>query len=291
MADRMDSEKEWKSFVRKFSIRPEHRKAHKELLNDLRELVLNAVKINLPDEKFGILFSGGVDSTLIAQICKKEKKDFICYTSALEEKGLKAAEDLAYAKKAAKKFGFKLKIKTIGLKETEKYIKKILKIITEPNVVKVGVALPIYISAEMAVKDKRHIIFSGLGSEELFAGYKRHLDAKDINKECFNGLLGMYERDLTRDLALAKHLKPDLRVPYLDKALIEYSLRIPAEFKLKNEQNKLILREVAEQLGLKEFAWRKKRAAQYGSKFDRAIEKLANRNGFKYKHEYLRSLL
>ncbi|MBU0628547.1 MAG: asparagine synthase C-terminal domain-containing protein [Nanoarchaeota archaeon] len=291
MADRMDSEKEWKLSIRKFSIKPEHRKGHKEILDKLTGLVLGAIKNNLPNERFGILFSGGVDSTLIAQVCKKEKKDFICYTSALEEKGLKEAEDLEYAKKAAKKFGFKLKVKTIGLKETEKYIKKILKIIKEPNVVKVGVALPFYIAYELAKKDKIRIMFSGLGSEELFAGYQRHLLSKDINKECFDGLLNMYERDLTRDLPIAKAMKIDLRVPYLDENLIKYSLKIPAEFKLKNEQNKLILREVAEQLGLKEFAWRKKRAAQYGSKFDRAIEKLAKRNGFKYKKDYLKSLL
>jgi len=241
MLDNTKSEKEWKSYIRKFSVSPEHKKGHKELLDDLKGLVLNSIKASLPNEKFGILFSGGVDSTLIAKVCKGNKSSFICYTSALEEKSLEPAEDLAYAKKAAKQFGFKLKIRTIGLKETEKYIKKILDIIKEPNVVKVGVALPFYIAYEMAKKDKINIMFSGLGSEELFAGYKRHLTAKDINKECFEGLLGMYERDLTRDLAVAKALKIDLRVPYLDKGLIEYSLKIPAEFKLKNGQNKLMI--------------------------------------------------
>jgi len=40
-------------------------------------LIIEAVKKNIPYEKFGILFSGGVDSTTIAQVCRKEKKDFI----------------------------------------------------------------------------------------------------------------------------------------------------------------------------------------------------------------------
>ena len=45
-------------------------------------------------------------------------------------------------------------------------------------------------------------------------------------------------------------------------------------------------------LGLKkEFAFRKKKAAQYGSNFDKAILKLAKKNGFKYKKEYLDYLL
>jgi len=285
-----ETKEEWESFIRKFS-RSQLSKDHKEILKELKELVINSIKKNIPKERFGILFSGGVDSTLIAQVCKKEKRDFICYTAALDEKGLKKAEDLIYAKKASKKLNLKLKIRTINLKETEEYIKKILKILKEPDVVKVGVALPFYISFEMARKDKIDVMFSGLGSEELFAGYERHLKARNVNKECFNGLLNMYERDITRDKAISKAQKIKLRIPYLDEELIKYALRIPAEFKLSKTQNKLILREVAEQLGLKEFAWRKKRAAQYGSRFARAIEKLAKRNAFKYKKDYLKSLL
>ena len=301
------NEKQWKAFISSFSIKPEL-KDHKVILKELKDLLISSVEKNIPKEKFGILFSGGVDSTVIAKICKlsneseeglgnsknfqsDNKSNFICYTSALKEKGLKQAEDLEYAKKAAKKFNLKLKVKTINLTQTEKYIKKILKIIKEPNVVKVGVALPFYIAFEMAKKDKIDIMFSGLGSEELFAGYERHLKAKNINKECFNGLLNMYERDISRDLKIAKALNIKLKLPFLDKELINYSLRIPEKFKLTKDKNKLILREVAAQLGLKEFAWRKKRAAQYGSKFDRAILKLAKRNGFKYKKEYLKSLL
>lgn len=282
--------KQWHDFISSFSIKS-MKKDHKEILKQTKELVINSIKKNIPKEKFGILFSGGVDSTVIAQVCRKEKKDFICYTSALKEKGLKQAEDLIYAKKAAKKLNLKLKIKTIDLKETEQYIKKILKILKEPNVVKVGVALPFYLAFEMAKKDNIKVMFSGLGSEEIFAGYERHTKAKNINKECLNGLFSMYERDITRDIAIAKAKKIQLKIPYLEKELIDYALKIPAEFKLSLTQNKIILREAAEQLGLKEFAWRKKRAAQYGSKFARAIEKLAKRNGFKYKKDYLRSLL
>jgi len=291
MLGKITDEKEWQSFIRQFSIKPELDEDHTQILKELSRLVVNAIKKNIRKERFGILFSGGVDSSLIAQLCRKEKKDFICYTAALEEAGLKKAEDLIYAKKVAKKLNLKLKIKTIGLVETEEYIKKILKILKEPNVVKVGVALPFYIAFEMAKKDNITYMFSGLGSEELFAGYERHINAKDLNKECFNGLLLMYERDISRDRAIAKAHKIKLKLPYLDEDLIRYSLRIPAEFKLSAGQNKIILREVAEQLGLKEFAWRKKRAAQYGSRFDRGMEKLAKRSVFKYKQEYLKNLL
>ena len=282
---------EWKNFLSQFSIEPKLIESHTEILKEMTSLVKAVIVQDIPDQKFGILFSGGVDSTIIAQVCKKEKADFICYTSALKEKGLKHAEDLVVAQKVAKKLGYKLKVKTIGLKETEEYIKKILHILKEPDVVKVGVALPFALAFEQAKKDGIKIMFSGLGSEELFAGYERHTKVSNVNQECFNGLLNMYERDITRDLKVSSAYGIKLKVPYLNPKLIGYALKIPSEYKLSIAQNKLILREVAEQLGLKEFAWRKKRAAQYGSKFDRAIEKLAKRNGFKYKKDYLRSLL
>ena len=76
-----------------------------------------------------------------------------------------------------------------------------------------------------------------------------------------------------------------LKIPFLDKKLIEYSLTIPEKYKI-NDNDKAVLREVAFELGLsKEIAYRKKIAAQYGSNFAKAIEKLAK--GYKNKSEYL----
>ena len=82
----------------------------------------------------------------------------------------------------------------------------------------------------------------------------------------------------------------ELRLPFLDLALIDYSLKIPAKYKISKEHKKIILRMIADDLNIKkEFAWRPKKAAQYGSKFDRAIEKLAHKKGFKFKSDYLNS--
>ena len=54
---------------------------------------------------------------------------------------------------------------------------------------------------------------------------------------------------------------------------------IPGERKLSTEHRKIILREIAEELGLpKEIAWRPKQAAQYGSGFDKVMEKTSQKN-------------
>jgi asparagine synthase (glutamine-hydrolysing) len=233
------------------------------------------------------LFSGGIDSTFIAFICKKLKKDFMCYSV-----GLESSEDLREAKRVAKALKLKLKTKQLKLSEAEKVIEKVTKILNEPDVMKVGVASVLYAAIEFAKKDKIRHFFSGLGSEEIFAGYQRHELANDINEECWKGLFGMYRRDIMRDLKIAKEFDACLLLPFLDKEAIINAMNISGEEKIKNGQNKIILRKIATDLGLKkEFAERKKRAAQYGSKFDRAILKLAKKNGFEYKKDYLRSLL
>lgn len=276
------------SFIKRlfFDITPEIKEPKQEIVKQLTGLITNAVAKRIPDQKFGILFSGGIDSTLIAFICKKLGVPFICYTAALEEKGMGKADDLVHAEIIAKELGFSLKVNKLNIKQTENLIKKVCPLIEETNVVKVGVALTFYAACELAKKDKIKVIFSGLGSEELFAGYQRHKNSTNINKECVSGLLKMYERDTYRDDVITMNNSLELRLPFLDKTLAKYSLRIPAKYKLTKDAQKVILRDAAIQMGLnKEFALRKKKAAQYGSKFDRAILKLSKKQS---KSDYLR---
>ena len=131
-----------------------------------------------------------------------------------------------------------------------------------------------------------------MGSEEIFAGYERHELAENVTEECWNGLANMWERDFVRDYTLGKHFNAELMTPFLDKDLIVEAMKFPPKDKLDDDQKKIILRKIAEEEGLPdEFAWRKKKAAQYGSKFDRILAKIAKKKGFKFKGDYLKSLL
>ncbi|MBR9691571.1 diphthine--ammonia ligase [Candidatus Woesearchaeota archaeon] len=267
-------EKEWNKLV-------DSLKKEKKL--DFKKEFLKAVESRIPKKRFGILFSGGIDSTLIAFICKKLKADFVCYCV-----GLKDSPDIISAQEVAKKHNFRLKKKILSLKDIEKTIKTMVKLIG-PDTMKVGVGSVIYEAIKLAKKDNIKDIFSGLGSEEIFAGYERHTLSKDINKECWKGLKDMHQRDFTRDFAIAKKLKVNVLVPFLDPKVISAAMQIPGKEKIRSGYKKYALRKSAEQLGLKK-AWRKKKAAQYGSYFDKAILKLAKKHSFKYKKNYLNSL-
>lgn len=247
---------------------------------------VDAVAKRIPDVKFGLLFSGGVDSSFIALVLKKLGVNFICYTCAV--KGLGDAKDLEYAKKVASALGLDLNVVEVTLELMEKELPFVCRLIESNNVTKVAVALPFYFACKKAREEGARVIFSGLGSEDIFAGYERYAKGSDVNKECYNGLLNIYERDLYRDDVITMYNNLELRVPFLDKELISFALGLGAEYKVNERGNKVIFRDVAREYGLSnEFSFRKRSAAQYGSNFLKAIEKLTKKYHFKTKSEYL----
>jgi asparagine synthase (glutamine-hydrolysing) len=274
-----------------FSITPEHDGSIAEIEKVMLEKLEDAISIRMPEEKFGILFSGGLDSTIIASLCKLMGKkpgiDFTCYTAGLA--GVQLPPDVEYAEKMAEELGLDLKIKIIDLDEVEEYLKDVVPLVEDSNVPKVGVALTIYAACIAAREDGIRVMFSGSGADEIFAGYNRHKRSTDISRDCYADVLKIYEKNTYRDDVVSMNNNIELRVPYLDKRFVDYCLKIPPEYKINEEQNKLILRMLAEEIGIPaEVSQRRKQAAQYGSRFDKAIGKLAKKAGCKTKTDYLK---
>ena len=163
-------------------IKPNKDKVKQELISSIEKL----------PKKYGILFSGGLDSNIVALLSKKFNKEFTCYCVGLEN-----SQDIEWAKKSAKLLKIKLKVKILTLKQVENALKKVVKILNTDDVTKVSVGLTIYLAMEIA---KEKIIITGLGSEEIFAGYHRHKKANTSEKELFNeswqGLKRCYKNDI-----------------------------------------------------------------------------------------------
>ena len=274
------------------------------------KLLKEAVKKRLPtnkEKKVGLLFSGGIDSTVIALILKELNCDFIAYTAKIEGNNIEEAQDLIYADEISRKHFLRFHVATTHVDELEQQTIDVMNLIEDNDYIKVSVALPFYLACKRAQEDGIDIMFSGLGSEEIFAGYRRHKQAKDPNQECYEGLKIMHQRDLYRDDVITMNFTQELRVPFLDKELINYALSIPAKYKLDLEKieeikdeveakpylnsevrSKIVLRDATrEHTKLEEkYLERQKKAAQYGSKFDKGLARLA-KNAKMQKQDYL----
>ena len=269
---------------------------YKELLmDDLYSAVLKRVE-NITD--VGLIFSGGVDSTILALILKEiaqKRNDTNTVKEGIVKPlnvklysvGVENSQDIKFSKKIAEELN--LPLKTIIIDETtvKESIKPVLTAIEDDNIMKLGVGMTIYLATKAMKEDGIKVALSGQGADELFGGYNRYLkhfeensliDAYfSLDEEIYHDIANMYHVNLERDDAVSMANGVELRVPFLDKDIIDLALDIPGKYKIKNGEDLLrkhILRDVAKFIGVPDYiALRPKKAAQYGSGINKILKK------------------
>lgn len=232
-------------------------------------------------KRVGIIFSGGIDSFLIAYMVKKMDIPFTCYTA-----GCKNARDINWAARLSKAFGFPLQIKTLTLKDIEDLIPQVIKDIEDYSLNQVEVAIPIYASVRMAQEAGERVVLTGQGADELFGGYPWYPTIVDqegyesFERYSWDDAFLLYKECLEREDKIAMAHSIELRVPFLDPDVIRVAFNLSPKLKIvrgHDELGKRIHREYCTSLGIPEtIAFRKKEAAQHGANVHTAFEKLAN---------------
>ncbi len=265
-----------------------------EHVERLRELLTLAVEKDC-DSNIGIVFSGGVDSTIVA-ILASEFSNVTAYSC-----GIPGSHDLEYARDA-KDLGFNVKNIELTPEKIENSLSHIVSAINDINPVKVSVAVPFHFASKEAREDSLTTMLCGQGADELFGGYNRYLeplpDYTQVEEMMKKDIENIHTEQLNNDIAICKENGIELRAPFLDEGFKNYSMNIPMDLKIHEIKNsgeftciddekfirKYILRLLAKELGVPgPIINRRKKAAQYGSGSWKTIQRLARDNGFKEK--------
>ncbi|PIN99054.1 MAG: hypothetical protein COT90_01420 [Candidatus Diapherotrites archaeon CG10_big_fil_rev_8_21_14_0_10_31_34] len=225
-------------------------------------------------DKAAVLFSGGVDSTVIA----KAVSSMIPETE-LFSVGMQDSHDLNSAARASDELGLKLHTRVLEKDELKDLSLKCLSLLSFFDEMQLHLAVPEYAVCELVKKKGFSTIFSGQGSDEIFGGYHSYtkFSLNKVQNEIWHSIFNLWSRNLYREDLISMNFYLEHRIPFLDKDLICTSMRIPVNQKIfssKDNLRKRVLRKLALDLGIsEEIALKPKKALQYGSGVSKHISK------------------
>lgn len=270
-----------------------------DAISNYKKALYNSMKKRSQDlSRIGIIFSGGIDSVLVAKIAKELVPHVTCYTS-----GIAGSDDIKFSKVIAEQLDLDLKINELNIKDIETMLPNILNIIETTNSTQAEVSIPIYGALKLAAKDGLRVVFTGQGADELFAGYPWYAyiyakyGAKKLKEYMIQDLLLLYKETLEREDKLAMSNSIEMREPFLDSEVVKTATSIDLRLNLAGKDDifgKRVHRELAIQVGIpKHIAYREKQAAQHGAGIHGILSKIAEKNGFNKKmitKEYIENI-
>lgn len=265
----------------------------REAVDSYRKVLITAVKkrlTGLNESKIGVIFSGGIDSVLIAKLLQREGKNIVCYCTGTEKSG-----DMMAARTVAQDMGLELKTTIIGEEMVKEIIPEIIRNVEESGLLQVEVAIPMYLAAKLAAGDGVRVMFTGQAADELFAGYPWYNDVLAesgylrLHEKLWEDLAYLYTDTLEREDKLTMAHSIELRAPYLDRDVIQTAMRISPRLKMEGKNDNLrkrVHRQASVELGVPPYlAFREKDPAQSGSGIHGIIRKIAENHAQKVDHE------
>ena len=254
-----------------------------------KNALYNSIKKRSQDlSRIGIIFSGGIDSVLIAKITKELVPHVTCYTS-----GIAGSDDIKFSKLIADELDLDLKINELDVKDIEDMLPNILNIIETNNSTQAEVSIPMFRALNLAAKDGLRVVFTGQGADEVFGGYPWYFKIvskygySKLKEYMIQDLLLLYKETLEREDKLAMANSIEMREPFLDSDVVKTATSINMKLNIFNNNDifgKRVHRELAIQVGIpKDIAYREKQAAQHGAGIHGILTKIAEKNGFNKK--------
>ena len=242
-------------------------------VEDVKNALERAVQRQLmSDVPYGVLLSGGLDSSVISAIAKKFASKRI-ETDGTQDAwwprlhsfavGLKGAPDLIAARKVAEHIGTVHHEINYTIQEGLDAIRDVIYYIETYDVTTVRASTPMYLLARVIKSMGIKMVLSGEGADEVFGGYlyfHKAPDAKSFHDETVRKLKKLYMYDCLRANKSLMAWGVEGRVPFLDKEFLDIAMRIDAEKKMSKDGKieKWIVRKAFEDLLPESVAWRQK---------------------------------
>lgn len=240
---------------------------------DIRQGLREAVKKQMmSDVPYGVLLSGGLDSSVISAITENFAEKRIEDNSQSKAwwprlhsfaVGLKGAPDLAKARMVADHIGTVHHEINYTIQEGLDAIRDVIYFIETYDVTTVRASTPMYLLARVIKSMGIKMVLSGEGADEIFGGYlyfHKAPSAEEFHKETVRKLSKLYLYDCLRANKSLSAWGVEGRVPFLDKEFLDIAMRTNPEAKmcLGKTMEKRIVREAFADMLPEEVAWRQK---------------------------------
>ena len=242
-------------------------------VEEVRNALMDSVKRQLmSDVPYGVLLSGGLDSSVISAIAEKFSENRIedddntrawwprLHSFAV---GLKGAPDLEKAKMVADHIGTVHHEINYTIQEGLDAIRDVIYFIETYDVTTVRASTPMYLLARVIKSMGIKMVLSGEGADEIFGGYlyfHKAPNAKAFHEETVRKLSKLYLYDCLRANKSLSAWGVEGRVPFLDKEFLDVAMRLNPEAKMcpGKTMEKRIVREAFADMLPEEVAWRQK---------------------------------
>ena len=242
-------------------------------VSELHDALEAAVRRQLmSDVPYGVLLSGGLDSSVISAIAEKyaamrieDDSQTKAYWPRLHSfaVGLKGAPDLVKARMVAEYIGTVHHEINYTIQEGLDAIRDVIYFIETYDVTTVRASTPMYLLARFIKSMGIKMVLSGEGADEIFGGYlyfHKAPDARSFHEETVRKLSKLYLYDCLRANKSLTAWGVEGRVPFLDKEFLDVAMRINPKDKMcpGNTIEKRIVREAFADILPTEIAWRQK---------------------------------
>ena len=251
----------------------DHVKDAKTSIVSIHDSLSASVKRQLmSDVPYGVLLSGGLDSSITSALAKKFSKNRIENDDKSEawypqlhsfSVGLEGSPDLKAAKLVSEHIGSIHHEITFTVQEGLDAIRDVIYHIETYDVTTVRASTPMYLMARVIKSMGIKMVLSGEGADELFGGYlyfHKAPNPEEFHKETVRKLEKLYQYDCLRANKSLAAWGIEGRVPFLDKEFIDIAMKInPADKMITSERmEKWVVRKSFEDYLPKEVAWRQK---------------------------------